>query len=95
MILDIATVALVCVGLFFYAAGSIGVLRFPDYLSRLHALTKADNVGLGFVVLGLMLQSGSAAISVKLLIIWGLALFSAATAAALLARAARTSEPEA
>ncbi|OZF42004.1 monovalent cation/H(+) antiporter subunit G [Rhodococcus sp. 14-2470-1a] len=94
MILDIATVVLVVVGLFFYAAGSIGVLRFPDYLSRLHALTKADNVGLGFVVLGLILQSGSAAVSAKLFIIWGLALLSAATAAALLARSAGRSEPK-
>lgn len=94
MILDIATVVLVCVGLFFYVAGSVGVLRFPDFLTRLHALTKADNVGLGFVVVGLLLQAGSVSVSIKLLIIWGLALFTGATAAALLARSARESRPE-
>ena len=39
-------------------AGSVGLLRFPDTLTRLHALTKADNLGLGLVVLGLMARAG-------------------------------------
>ena len=40
--------ALLYIGVFFYAAGSLGLLRFQDAELRLHALTKADNVGLGF-----------------------------------------------
>ena len=32
-------------------AGTVGLLRFPDTLTRLHALTKVDNLGLGFIVL--------------------------------------------
>ncbi len=93
MILDILTVASVSVGLAFYAAGTVGILRFPDFLTRLHALTKADNVGLGFIIIGLVLQTGSAAVSVKLVLIWVLALFVAATSAALLARDATSSSP--
>lgn len=46
-------------GAFFFFAGTIGLLRFPDVYTRLHALTKADNLGLGLVVLGLVLQAES------------------------------------
>ena len=51
--------------------GSIGVLRFPTVLCRLHALTKADNVGLGFIMLGLSLLSASALFSVKAMLLAG------------------------
>src|SRR5499426_613844 len=55
---DVFTVMAVSTGVFFFLAGSIGLLRFPDALSRLHALTKADNVGLGLVMLGLLPRAG-------------------------------------
>ena len=48
-------------GVFFFFAGTVALLRFPDSLSRLHALTKADNLGLGFVVLGLLPRAAIAA----------------------------------
>ncbi|MER8149764.1 monovalent cation/H(+) antiporter subunit G, partial [Acinetobacter baumannii] len=48
---------LLLLGLVFFIAGSVGLLRFPDQFSRLHAVTKADTLGLGLVVLGLSLQS--------------------------------------
>ena len=51
--LDLFTVLAVSAGAFFFIAGTVGLLRFPDTLTRLHALTKADNLGLGLVVLGL------------------------------------------
>ena len=57
--LDIVTIAAVSAGAFFFLAGTVGLLRFPDTLTRLHALTKADNLGLGLVVLGLLPQAGS------------------------------------
>jgi multicomponent Na+:H+ antiporter subunit G len=41
--------ALLLVGAFFFFAGTVGLLRFPDVYTRLHALAKADNLGLGFV----------------------------------------------
>ena len=49
---DVVAGVLILSGLFFFVAGSIGLLRFPDLYSRLHALTKADNVGLGLLVAG-------------------------------------------
>ena len=52
--LDIVTITAISAGAFFFFAGTVGLLRFPDTLTRLHALTKADNLGLGLVVLGLL-----------------------------------------
>jgi hypothetical protein len=57
--LDIVTITAVSAGASFFLAGTVGLLRFPDALTRLHALTKADNLGLGLVVLGLLPQAGS------------------------------------
>ena len=56
---DLMTIAAVSAGAFFFLAGTVGLLRFPDTLTRLHALTKADNLGLGLVVLGLLPQAAS------------------------------------
>jgi multicomponent Na+:H+ antiporter subunit G len=54
VLIDIFTVLAVSAGALFFMAGTVGLLRFPDTLTRLHALTKADNLGLGLVVLGLL-----------------------------------------
>ena len=84
---DIATIVLVSAGALLFLAGALGLLRFPDTLSRLHAISKADNLGLGLIVLGLLPQMASIADGLKLLCIWLLAQLSAATASQLLARA--------
>jgi multicomponent Na+:H+ antiporter subunit G len=91
--LDLVTIAAVSAGAFFFLAGTVGLLRFPDTLTRLHALTKADNLGLGLVVLGLLPQSGSLRIAFKLVCIWLLVLLAGATISQLIARAARQAEP--
>ena len=78
-ILDVLTALLLAVALFFFVAGTVGLLRFPDLYSRLHALTKADNVGLGFTVLALMLQAQSWSEIFKLGLIWVLVLVASAT----------------
>ena len=54
IILDLFTGFAVAIGaFFFFLAGTVGLLRFPDTITRLHALTKADNLGLGLIILGL------------------------------------------
>ena len=88
MIADGLTVFLITAGLFFFVAGTAGLLRFPDTHSRLHALTKADSLGLGLVVLGLLPQMESAMLAVKLVLVWVLVILAAATASQLIARAA-------
>ena len=52
----------------FFWGGSLGLLRFPDIYSRLHALTKADNLGLGLVVAGSILMCKEWTVGVKLLL---------------------------
>ena len=79
---------LIGAGMLFFLAGSVGVLRLPDLLSRLHALTKADNLGLGLVVLGLMLQARDAFELLRLLLVWLLVLFAGSVACYLVARSA-------
>jgi multicomponent Na+:H+ antiporter subunit G len=91
--LDILTIAAVSAGAFFFLAGTVGLLRFPDTLTRLHALTKADNLGLGLVVLGLLPQAGSVRHGLKLVGIWLLLLLAGATVSQLIARAARQGGP--
>jgi multicomponent Na+:H+ antiporter subunit G len=83
---------LISLGLVFFVAGTLGLLRFPDVHSRLHALTKADNLGLGFIVAGAVAQAGPTATSLKLVLVWLLALVASATASQLMARFA-ASEP--
>lgn len=82
------SVVLILVGALFFVAGTLGVLRFDSALNRLHALTKADNLGLGFILLGLILQANSWALVIKYLIIWSLVLLSAAVASHLMGQRA-------
>ena len=91
--LDIFTIVAVMAGAFFFLAGTVGLLRFPDALTRLHALTKADNLGLGLVVLGLLPQTEWPLDTIKLIVIWLFALLSGATVSQLMARAARRKGP--
>lgn len=79
---------LIILGGFFFFAGTVGLLRFPDIYTRLHAITKADNVGLGLIVLGLAVQAGSWLVMGKLLLIWILVLFASASVSHLIARRA-------
>ena len=75
-------------GIAFFVAGSIGVLRLPDLHSRLHALTKADNLGLGLLCAGLALIDGGMLNAFKLFLVWVLVLAASAAAAHLIAQQA-------
>ncbi|WP_090209123.1 cation:proton antiporter [Ectothiorhodospira magna] len=88
MVMNGASMGLVLMGLVFFAAGSIGMLRFPDVYTRLHALTKADNLGLGLVVAGVALQAEGVPEVFKLILIWGLVLAGGAAGCHLVAQRA-------
>lgn len=90
--LNWASYGLATMGCFFFVVGSIGLLRLPDIYSRLHALTKADNVGLGLVILAVMLQQESWDNVVKLFVVWGLVLITSASVSMLTARASLRAE---
>jgi multicomponent Na+:H+ antiporter subunit G len=85
-VIDGAATALILLGILFFAAGSVGLLRLPDLYSRLHALTKADNLGLGLVVTGVALLSRDPVVAVKLFLVWLLVLAASAASAHLIAQ---------
>jgi multicomponent Na+:H+ antiporter subunit G len=89
LVVDLFSIAAIGAGVFLFLAGTVGLLRFPDALCRLHALTKADNLGLGLVVLGLLPRSGSPLAALKLVAIWALVQLAGASAAQLVGRAVR------
>jgi multicomponent Na+:H+ antiporter subunit G len=84
--LDLLVVALLVAGAFFFLAGTVGLLRFPDVYCRLHALTKADNLGLGLIALGVAVRAEAWTARLQILLVWLLALVAAATVCHLLAR---------
>ncbi len=86
--LDVFSIVAIVAGSFFFLAGTAGLLRFPDALTRLHALTKTDNLGLGLVVLGLLPRVDGVLAALKLVFIWLLVLLCGAVASQLVARAA-------
>jgi len=83
---------LIGLGIIFFLSGTLALLRFPDLNTRLHALTKADNLGLGLVILGLALHPGSLTIALKLFLIWLLVTLASASIAHLIARSALTAK---
>lgn len=85
---DYLSAALLIIGSLFFLAGTLGLLRFPDVFTRLHALTKADNVGLGLTVAGLAVQAETWAVAGKLLLIWLLVLLAGASVSYLVAQGA-------
>jgi multicomponent Na+:H+ antiporter subunit G len=88
-VLDLFSIAAIAGGAFFYLAGTLGLLRFPDAYTRLHALTKADNLGLALVVAGLLPQVDSVLMGLKLVLVWLLVMLSSAAVSQLIARSAR------
>ncbi|ADI14867.1 multisubunit sodium/proton antiporter, MrpG subunit (2.A.63.1) [Truepera radiovictrix DSM 17093] len=90
--LDAAAAVCVALGAGFFWTGTLGLLRFPDAYSRLHALTKADTLGLGLIVLGLCLRAPTLALVFKLIFIWLLSLLAGATNSYLIAQSARRRE---
>ena len=82
---------LIGAGVFFYMAGTVGLLRLTDIFSRLHALTKADNLGLGLIVLGLLPQVATLFDALQLVVIWLLVMTASAASCSLIARFAKQS----
>jgi len=75
-------------GLFFFLSGSIGLLRLPDLFSRLHALAKADNVGLALIALGVIILEPVLINDIKIVFIWLLVMAASAISSHLVARRA-------
>ncbi|MEQ8661777.1 MAG: monovalent cation/H(+) antiporter subunit G [Gammaproteobacteria bacterium] len=87
--LELASGVLMLLGAGFFFAGTVGLWRFPDVYCRLHALTKADNLGVGCIAVALALQADSLAAALKLLLVWPLTLLASAAVSYAIAERAR------
>jgi multicomponent Na+:H+ antiporter subunit G len=87
-VVDIASGILIALGSFFVVAGAIGLLRLPDVYTRVHGASVIDTVGAGFLIAGMMLQAGLGLVTLKLMFILAIFLFTLPVAAHALARAA-------
>jgi multicomponent Na+:H+ antiporter subunit G len=90
-LLSIVSISLGCL---FFLAGTVGLLRFPDTLTRLHALTKADNLGLGLIMVGLLPHVAWPFGVFKLVLVWVLVLISSAAVSQLIGRRVRGERKE-
>lgn len=88
MILNIVAVVLILAGLFFLLLGVIGIVRFPDYYSRTHAVAKAETLGMLLMFSGLIVYNRLGAGSAQLILITGFAFLVNPTATHALARIA-------
>jgi len=91
MIATLATVAgigLILAGVAFALIGSIGVLRLPDFYTRMHAASKLDTMSLGLCMTGLAILQGPDLNAVKLILIFAFASIANPAAANALGRSA-------
>lgn len=77
-------------GAAFCVIGTIGMIRMPDFYTRMHAASVTDTAGAGLLLIGMMLQAGLTLVTVKLIIIGLLILFTSPTATHALCKAALT-----
>lgn len=87
-LVDLASWILLVSGGGFCLVGGLGVLRMPDFYTRVHAASVSDSVGAALVLLGLALQAGWTLVAVKLLIIGLLIFFTSPAATHALVKAA-------
>ena len=88
VLIDIASWALLLAGSFMVIVGGIGVVRMPDFFTRLHPSGLIDTTGAALIVAGLILQAGFTQTSIKLALIVVFLLFTSPTATHAVAQAA-------
>ncbi len=92
MLIDISSALFLLTGSFLCISGGVGILRFPDFYTRLHAVGVTDTLATAMILIGLMLQNPDGLVVVKLLIILLVTLFINPTASHALASAAMHNE---
>lgn len=87
-IIDAISFILLTAGVLIGITGAIGVMRFPDFYSRIHAASITDTLSASMILLGLVLQAGFTLITVKLVFIWLFLWYTSPVAGHALAQAA-------
>jgi len=88
LVVDVLSWICLLGGGIFLLIGALGVLRLPDFYTRLHAVSICDTLGAGLVLVGLMLQGGLSLVTIKLLLMFYFMVFTGPTAVHALAEAA-------
>lgn len=88
LLLDLLSMALLIGGVFLGISGAVGVIRFPDFFTRLHAAGVTDTLSAGMILTALMLQAGFTLVTVKLAFILLFLWYTSPVASHALARAA-------
>ena len=88
VLIDALSWACMLAGGFFVLAGGIGVLRLPDFYTRLHGASVTDTLGAGLLFIGMMFQAGFSLVTAKLVLILLFMLFTGPAAVHALAKAA-------
>lgn len=88
LILEIASGLCLLIGSFLCLSGGVGILRFPDFYTRIHAVGVTDTSGAGMILIGLMLQNPQGLVLLKLMMILLFTLFINPTASHALSKAA-------
>ena len=86
--MTVLAVAFVSAGIFFLVTGAAGLLRFPDFYTRMHASGKCDTLGALLVLVGIACHEGASLTSVKILLIAGFIFLASPTATHAIARSA-------
>ncbi len=74
-IVSILTTILILLGLFFFVAGTVGILRLPDFYTRLHAAGKCDSLAAVLIICGIAIYNlqpfsfGALLVSIKLFLV--------------------------
>lgn len=89
ILLDVLSGVLLAAGALLLLSGAVGLLRFPDFYTRIHAAGITDSAGAGLLLLGLLAQGAGWATAIRLLIIMVFLAVTSPTATHLLAHAAR------
>ena len=90
-VMDIISWFFLVTGSFFCLTGGVGLLRFPDFYSRIHSASLTDTLGASLILIGLMFQAGSGIVTAKLIMILIFSLLAGTTASHAMAKAAFTS----
>jgi monovalent cation/proton antiporter MnhG/PhaG subunit len=88
---DLVSGLLLAGGSIFLTIGAVGVLRFPDFYTRLHPAGITDTAGAGLILFGLMVEAGFTLVSAKLLLVLLLVVFTSPVSCHATARAAMAS----
>jgi len=88
MVIDISSALCLLLGSFLCLSGGVGIIRFPDFYTRMHGAGVTDTLAASMILIGLMLQNPDAIVILKLVMILLMTLFISPTASHAIAKAA-------